>query len=148
MSGRWLELEQLLDRIDHLSSLASTAVSDDQTVAALLVDHVEEFEGPPIHRLVELEVGRPEVMWILNYMGSSHLPPEGHDRLHRRNMGRCAPSSRQYRCWGLALHYHLSGRCFDWVILSRIHLLIYVQQPTIGSVPTSYECCCSIYPGE
>jgi hypothetical protein len=66
MSRRWLKHKQVLDRLDHLSRLASPAVSDDQTVAAVLIDLVEELEGPPIHRLVELEVGRPDVMWILS----------------------------------------------------------------------------------
>ena len=43
MSGRWHELEQLLDRVDHLSSLTSPDVSGEQTVATLLIDHVEEL---------------------------------------------------------------------------------------------------------
>ena len=43
MSGRWHELEQLLDRIDPLSSLTSPDVSGEQTVATLLIDHVEEL---------------------------------------------------------------------------------------------------------
>ena len=43
MSGRLHELEQLLDRVDHLSSLASSDVSGEQTVATLLIDHVVEL---------------------------------------------------------------------------------------------------------
>ena len=66
MSGRWRELEHLLDRVDHLSSLASPDVPDDQTVAAVLIDHVKELEDAPIHRLVKLEIGHPDLMWILS----------------------------------------------------------------------------------
>ena len=66
MSERGLPLEQLLDRIDHLSSLASPAVSGDQTVAAVLINNIKELEGPPSHRLVELKIDRPDVMWILS----------------------------------------------------------------------------------
>ena len=66
MSERWLELEQLLDRVDCLSSLATHAVSNEQTVATVLINHIEELECAPIHRLVKLEVGHPDVMWILS----------------------------------------------------------------------------------
>ena len=66
MSGRWVELEQLLDRVDHLSSPAAPADSNGQAEAAVLIDYVKELEGPPIHRLVELEVDRPDVMLILS----------------------------------------------------------------------------------
>ena len=66
MSGRWVELEQLLDRVNHLSSPAAPADSIGQAEAAVLIDHVEELEGPPIHRLVEMEVDRRDVMWILS----------------------------------------------------------------------------------
>ena len=64
--GRLLELEHLLDRVDHLSSRTSPAVSDDQTMESDLIDHVEELEGSPIHLLVELEDDCPDVMWILS----------------------------------------------------------------------------------
>ena len=66
MNGRWLELEQLPDPVDYLSSLASPAVSDEQTIVADLVDHGEELEGPPIHLLDKLEDDRPDVVWILS----------------------------------------------------------------------------------
>ena len=59
MNGRWLELEQRLDRIDHLSSSATPADSNGQAEAAVLIDHIEKLEGPPSHRLAELEVDRP-----------------------------------------------------------------------------------------
>ena len=66
MSGRWVELEQLLDRVDHLSSPAASTDTNRQREPAGLIDHVEKLEGPPIHRLVELEVDRPDVMGILS----------------------------------------------------------------------------------
>ena len=66
MSGRWLELERVLDRVDHLSNLTSPAVSNEQTVETVLVNHIEEVECPPTYRRVKLEVGRPDVMWLLS----------------------------------------------------------------------------------
>ena len=66
MSGRWVELEQLLDRVDHLSSRTAPADSNGQAEAAVLIDYVKELEGPPIHRLVEMAVDHPDVMWILS----------------------------------------------------------------------------------
>ena len=97
MSGRWVELEQLLDRVDHLSSPAALADSNGQAEAAVLIDHVEKLEGPPIHRLVEMEVDRPDVSGY-SARNSSRLPPGGRDRLRRRGRGRCSPSSHQIRC--------------------------------------------------
>ena len=66
MSGRWLELEQFLDRVDYLSSLASHAVSNEQTVATVLINHIGDLECPPTHLRVKLEVGNSDVMWILS----------------------------------------------------------------------------------
>lgn len=66
MIARWLEHEQLPDPVDHLSSLASPAVSDEQTIVADLVGHGEELEGPPIHVLDKLEDDRPDVVWIVS----------------------------------------------------------------------------------
>ena len=66
MSGRRVKLEQLFDRVDHLNGPAAPADPNRQCEPAALIDHVEEFEGPPIHGLVELEVDRPDVMWILS----------------------------------------------------------------------------------
>ena len=65
MSGRWVELEQLLDRVRSPQQPCTPADSNGQAEAAVLIDHAEELEGPPIHRLVELEVDRPDVMLIL-----------------------------------------------------------------------------------
>jgi len=53
MSGRWVELEQLLDRVDHLRGPAAPADSNGQAEAAVLVVKVQEFEGPPIQGLDE-----------------------------------------------------------------------------------------------
>ena len=66
MSGRWVELEQLLDRVDHLRSLTAPADPNGQAEPAVLIDHVEELEGPPIHRLVELEIDSPDMVGILS----------------------------------------------------------------------------------
>ena len=64
MSGRRVELEQLLDRVDHLNGPTAPADTNGQREPAVLIDHVEELEGPPIHRLVELEVDGPDVVGI------------------------------------------------------------------------------------
>ena len=66
MSERWVELEQLLDRDDHLSCPAAPTDTNRQHEPAGLIDHVEELVGPPIHRQVELEVDRPDVIGILS----------------------------------------------------------------------------------
>jgi len=66
MGGRWVDLEQLLDRVDHLRSPAAPTDSNGQAEAAVLVNHVQELKGPPIHGLVELEIDRPDVMGILS----------------------------------------------------------------------------------
>ena len=64
MNGLWVELQQLLDRVDHLSSATAPADSNRQAEPAVLVDHIQKFEGPPIDGLIELEVDRPNVMGI------------------------------------------------------------------------------------
>jgi len=64
MSGRWVELEQLLDRVDHLSSLTAPTDPNRQAEPAVLIDHVEKLECPPIDGLVELEVDGPDVVGI------------------------------------------------------------------------------------
>ena len=64
MSGRWVELEQFLDRVDHLSSFTAPAGPSRQAGPAVLINHVEELECPPIHSLVELEVDVPDVVRI------------------------------------------------------------------------------------
>jgi len=66
MSGRRVELEQLLDRVDHLSSPTAPADPARQREPAVLIDHVQELEAPPIHGLVEPEVDRSDVMGILS----------------------------------------------------------------------------------
>ena len=80
MSGRWVELEQLLDRVYHLSSPTTSADSNGQAEAAAFDDHVEKLEGPPIHRLVEIEVDRPDVRGY-SARSSSRFPPRGSDRI-------------------------------------------------------------------
>jgi hypothetical protein len=42
-----------------------------QADAAVFIQHVQEFECPAIHRLIELEVDRLEVVWIV---GSQQIP--------------------------------------------------------------------------
>ncbi len=66
MRRRWVELEQLLDRVDHLSSPTASADPNGQAEPAVFVDHIEELEGSPIHGLIELEVNRPDVMGVLS----------------------------------------------------------------------------------
>ena len=52
----WVDLEQLLDRDDLLCRPTAPADPNRQAEPAVLVDDIEEFESPPIRRLVELEV--------------------------------------------------------------------------------------------
>jgi len=68
---RWIQLEQLLDRVDHINSLASPADTNGQADVAVFIQHVQEFQRPAIHRLIELEVDRPDVVWIV---GPQQLP--------------------------------------------------------------------------
>jgi len=58
MSGR-LELEQLLDRVDHLNGPGAPIDTNGQREPAIFTGHVEALEGSPIHRLLELVVGWP-----------------------------------------------------------------------------------------
>ena len=60
----WVELEQILDRVNHLESPATSTYTDRQADAAVFIDHVQEFEHAPIHHLVELEVDRPDVVGV------------------------------------------------------------------------------------
>jgi len=66
MSGRWVELEQLLDRVDRHNGSATSTDPNPQAKPAVLVDHIEAFVGSPMHDLVELEVDRPYVMGVFN----------------------------------------------------------------------------------
>jgi len=66
-----VQLEQLLDRVDHVNGLAATADTNGQTDAAVFIQHVQEFERTPIHCLIELEVDRPDVVWIV---GPQQIP--------------------------------------------------------------------------
>jgi len=71
MDGGWIQLDQILNRVDHLSGSAAPADPNRQAEPAVLVDHVQELEGPPIHRLVELEIDGPDMVGIL---GPQQLP--------------------------------------------------------------------------
>jgi hypothetical protein len=66
MRRRWVELEQLLDRVNRLSSPTVSADPNRQAEPAVLVDHIEEFGRSPIHGLVELEDDRPDVMGVFS----------------------------------------------------------------------------------
>ena len=56
------QLEQLLDRVDHANSCVPAANPNSQANAAEIIDHVQELEGRAIHRLIELEVDRSDVV--------------------------------------------------------------------------------------
>ena len=71
MSGWWVELEQLLDRVDQLSGPATSADPNRKDKPAVLVDQIEKLEASPIHGLMELEVDRPDVMGVF---GTQQLP--------------------------------------------------------------------------
>jgi hypothetical protein len=64
MGRRWIELEQVLDRVDHVNSLAPAANPNSQANAAVFIDHVQELEHAAIHRLIKLEVDRPDVVRV------------------------------------------------------------------------------------
>jgi hypothetical protein len=49
----WIQLEDLLDRVNHPKSSATSTYTDRQTDAAVLIDHVQELERAAIHRLIE-----------------------------------------------------------------------------------------------
>ncbi len=69
--GRWIQLEQLLDRFDHIHSMAATAHPNRHADTAEFIDHVQELMRAAIHRQVELEVDRPPVVWVF---GPQELP--------------------------------------------------------------------------
>lgn len=71
VSGRWIELEQLLDRVNHINSSASPTYTNCQADAFEFINHVEELEHAAIHCLIELEVDRPDVVRVL---GSQQFP--------------------------------------------------------------------------
>ena len=71
MGWRWIQIEQLLDRVDDVNRLASPADTNGQADAAVFIKHVQEFQRPAIHRLIELEVDSPDVVWII---GPQQLP--------------------------------------------------------------------------
>jgi len=71
MSGCRVELQQLLDRVDHLNGPEAPTDMNGQREPAELIDHVDEHEGPPIHRLIELEADAPDVVGIF---GPQQLP--------------------------------------------------------------------------
>ena len=66
IGGWWVELEQFLDRFDHLRSPTAPADPIRQREPAVLIEHVEKLECPPILRLVEQEIERLDVMGILS----------------------------------------------------------------------------------
>ena len=59
-----LELEQLPDRVELLSSFAAPANLNSEADSAAFIDHVQELEGVTLHCLVEIEVSRLHVMWV------------------------------------------------------------------------------------
>ncbi len=58
----WIQLEELLDPVDHLKSPATSTYPDRQANAALPIHPVQEPESPAIQRLIELEVDCPDVV--------------------------------------------------------------------------------------
>jgi len=64
MDGRWVRLEQLLDRFDHLRSFTAPTDPNRQVESAVLIDHVEKLDYTPIHGLVELELYGPDFVGI------------------------------------------------------------------------------------
>jgi hypothetical protein len=66
MRRRWVVLEQLLDRVNYLSSPTASAGPNREVQPTVFVDHIEELEGSPIHGLIELEVDRSDVMGVFS----------------------------------------------------------------------------------
>ena len=64
MGWRRVKLEQVLNRVNHLKSPATSTYTDRQADAAVFIDHVQELEHAAIHGLIELEVDRPDVVRV------------------------------------------------------------------------------------
>ena len=62
VSRRWIQLEWLLDCVDHINSPTAAANPNSQADAAEFIHHFQELERVAIHRLIELEVECP-VAW-------------------------------------------------------------------------------------
>jgi hypothetical protein len=41
---RWIQLEQLLDCVDHVNSLTTPAYTNGQADASVFIQHLQEFE--------------------------------------------------------------------------------------------------------
>ena len=52
MGRRWIQLEEILNRVDHVNSLAPAAYPNSQTDAAVFINHVQELEPAPVLRWV------------------------------------------------------------------------------------------------
>jgi hypothetical protein len=64
MGRRWIELEQVLDYVDYVNRPATSTYTDRQADTAVFINHVQELEHAPIHRLIELEIDRPDVVRV------------------------------------------------------------------------------------
>jgi len=61
VSGWWLELEQLFDRIDHPNRPTAPAQSKHQAETDVVVDDIEEIEDSIIDGLIQMKVYRLDV---------------------------------------------------------------------------------------
>jgi len=64
MGRCWIQLEELLNRVDHVHCRTPTANPNRQADAAEFIDHVQELQRAAIHHLIELEVDRPDVVRV------------------------------------------------------------------------------------
>jgi len=62
VSRRWIQIELLLDRVNHIHSLTTADHPNRHADPAEFVDHLQELERASIHRLVELKVDRPHMV--------------------------------------------------------------------------------------
>ena len=68
-----------------------------QAAPAKFIDHVQELKRSAIHRLIELEIDRPNVVWIFRVQ-QLLATPDRMDRFLLRCRGLWRLSSRQIRC--------------------------------------------------
>ena len=60
----WIGIEQILDYVDHIHSLAEATHPNHQTDSAVFIDHVQGLEHAPVYRLIELGVDRQDVLGL------------------------------------------------------------------------------------
>jgi hypothetical protein len=63
--GGWILLEKLHNGVDHIDHLAASADMNCRAQPTVVIHTIEDLESAAIHRLVELDVDRSDVVWIV-----------------------------------------------------------------------------------